>query len=76
MASFGIFCPKIILDKSQFQVQEVKKNWKYKDTFIMSILKIGIILVPLFFPISYLLEPKVEICLRYFMAKNSQKQPL
>ena len=42
----------------------------------MSISKIGIIFVPLFFLISDLLEPKVEICLRYFLDKNSPKQPL
>ena len=41
----------------------------------MSILKV-IYSVPLFFQISYLLLPNIEICLKYFLDKNSQKQPL
>ena len=41
----------------------------------MSILKV-IYLAALFFQISYSLVPKIEICLKYFLDKNSQKQPL
>ena len=33
-------------------------------------------MVPSFVLISYLLVPKIEICLKYFMDKNSKKQPL
>ena len=42
----------------------------------MSISKVDILVVPLFFLISYLLLPKIEICLKYFLDKNAQKQPL
>ena len=41
----------------------------------MSILKV-IYLVPYYFQISYLLVPKIEICLKYFLDKNHKKQPL
>ena len=30
----------------------------------------------IFFQISYPLVPKIKICLKYFLDKNSQKQPL
>ena len=39
----------------------------------MSILKV-IYLVNLFFRFSYLLVPKIEICLNYFLDKNPKKQ--
>ena len=32
--------------------------------------------MPLFFQISYLLVPKIKICLKYFLDKNFQKQQL
>ena len=41
----------------------------------MSILKVDY-LVPLFFLISYSLVLKIESCLKYFLDKNFQKQPL
>ena len=41
----------------------------------MSILKV-IYLAALFFQIFYSLVIKIEICLKYFLDKNSQKQPL
>ena len=41
----------------------------------MSILKVTF-LAALFFQISYSLVPKIEICLKYFLEKNFQKQPL
>ena len=30
----------------------------------------------LFFQIVYLFVPKIEICLKYFLDKNLQKQPM
>ena len=33
-------------------------------------------MVPLFFKIFYLLESTIEICLKYFLDKKSQKQTL
>jgi hypothetical protein len=53
--------------------KEIKKN---KGSIFMSTFKIGITEVPLFFQILYLLLPKIEISRRYFLAKNSPKQPL
>ena len=41
----------------------------------MSFLKV-IYLAALFFQISYSLVPKIGTCLKYFLDKNSQKQPL
>ena len=41
----------------------------------MLILKVDY-LVTLIFQMSYLLVPKIEICLKYFLDKNGQKQPL
>ena len=43
---------------------------------VLSTLKFDIVIVPLFFLSSYLLVPKIEICLKYFLDKNAQKQPL
>ena len=36
----------------------------------MSILKVDITIVPLFFLISYSLVPKLKICPKYFLNKN------
>ena len=52
-----------------------ERNKKNKGSILMSIFKVGITEVPLFFQILYLLLPKIEICRRYFLAKNSPKQP-
>ena len=41
----------------------------------MSILKVDY-LVTIFFQNSYSLVPKIKVCLKYFLDKNSQKQPL
>ena len=41
----------------------------------MSTFKIDITMRPLFSRISYLLVPKIEVCLKYFSDKNSPKQP-
>ena len=43
--------------------QGLKKTEKNKVTFIMFILKVDY-LVPIFFLISYSLEPEIEICLQ------------
>ena len=42
----------------------------------MSISKVDKMIVVSFFMISYLLVPKIEICLKYFLDKNPKKQPL
>ena len=42
----------------------------------MSILKVDIKIVPLFFQIFYSLLPKIEICFKYFFDKNPKKQSL
>ena len=52
------------------------KNSKIKGTFVKSILKVNARLVTLLFLIFYSLVPKIEIYLKYFLEKNSQKQPL
>ena len=53
------------------------KEWtilKNKGTLVMSILKVGILVAPLFFINSYSLVPKVEICLKYILfGQKSQK---
>ena len=41
----------------------------------MLILKVDY-LVPLIFQMFYLLVPEIEICLKYILDKNGQKQPL
>ena len=46
-----------------------------KGTFIVSILKADIMIVPLFSLMFYLLVHKIEICLKHFLDENSQKQP-
>ena len=42
----------------------------------MSILKVGITIVPLFFLNSYSLVPKLVICLKYFLNKDDNTQTL
>ena len=42
----------------------------------MSILKVDKTLVPSFFLIFYSLVSKIEICLKYILDKNTQKQSL
>ena len=52
----------------------LKKNEKYrkiKELLYMPILKVEIVVAPLFFMNSYSLVPKVEICL--FSDKNPKK---
>jgi hypothetical protein len=71
----GIFVQKVFETNLNFRHQREKKIWKSKGTFVMSIFKV-IYLEPLFFQISYLLLPRIEICLKYFLDKNPQKQPL
>ena len=41
-----------------------------------STFKIDITKVPLHFQISYFFVPKIEICMKYFLDKSLQKQPL
>ena len=45
-------------------------------TVVMLTFKIVIIQGPLFFLTSYLLVPKIQICLKYFWDTNPQKQSL
>ena len=42
---------------------------------VLSISKVDIVIVPLLYLISYLLVGKIEICLKYFLDKNTSKQP-
>ena len=68
----GCFWEFVICDKSQFQVPTSKKSEKVKSLFLCD-------LAPLFFLnvlLFYSLAPKIEICLKYFLDKNSQKPPL
>ena len=76
MFAFSGFCPKLKWDKSHYYAPLRKKSKKNKGSIFMSIFKVVIREVPLFFQILYLLLPKIEICRRYFLAKNSPKQPL
>ena len=41
----------------------------------MSMLKVDMTIVPLFYLIYYSLVPKIETCLKYFLDKNPPKQP-
>ena len=52
-----------------------KKSEKNKGTIVIPTFKIDITKVPLFFRIFYPLEPKIEICLKYFLDKSWQKLP-
>ena len=54
----------------------VVKSEKNKGPSVMSILKVDISIKGSSFLILYSLVPKLEICLKYFLDKNSQKQPL
>ena len=66
MAAFGNFCP--VQKLFEYEIRKVKvlllcQFWKLTN--------LGI-----FFQKSYSLAPKIEVCLKYFLHKNSQKQPL
>ena len=74
VAVLGNFCPNSIWDKSHLKVLINTKS-ESKGSFVTSILKV-IYLMPLFFHISNLLVPKIEICLKYYLDKNPQKQSL
>jgi hypothetical protein len=50
-----------------------KESEKNKDTFVLSILKVAIRIVLLFLQISYSLVLKIEMVLKYFLEKKSQK---
>ena len=68
----GIFVQKVFDTNVSLEKFEI---WKSKGTFVMSIIKIDY-LVTIFFQISYSLVPKIDICLKYLLDKNSLKQPL
>ena len=54
------------------------KEWeirKTKATFVISILKV-FYMVTIFFQVSYSLVPKIDIFLKWYLDKNSQKKPL
>ena len=70
------FLSKMYLRQISFLGTNENKIWKNNSTLVMSILKVDKLIMPLFFLISYSLVPKIEICLKYFMDKNSKKQPL
>ena len=52
------------------------KNQKKEMHFIMSILKVDITIVPLLFLFFYSFEPRIEICLKNFLDKNSPKKSM
>ena len=52
------------------------KIGKNEGTLVITTFKIDRMKVPLFFLILYSLVSKIEICLKYFLDKNFQKQPL
>ena len=52
------------------------KIGKNKGTLVITTFKIDSMKVPLFFLMFGLLVPKIEICLKYFLDKKFQKQPL
>ena len=82
MAAFGDFCPKSISHKSQFQAPNQSyftpnsNKSEKKGTFVMSILNIDYLVATYIFSFFNSLVPKIDICLKYFLDKNSQKQPL
>ena len=49
---------------------------KNKGSIVISTFKIDIMKVPLFFQVFYSLVFKIEICLKCFLDKYFQKQPL
>ena len=62
MTVFEIFCPKSIWDKSQFKLPKSKKSEKIKAQMLYQHFKVS-----LFFQFVYLLVPKIEIGLEYFL---------
>ena len=62
------------LDNLSHLYQQVK-IWNDNGTFVLSILKVAY-WVHYFIQISYTLVPKVQICVKYFLDKNLQQQPL
>ena len=71
MAAFFDFWTKSIWDKSQSLAQTSRKTEKIKALVLYQLLK-----VPLLFQNIYSLVTKIEICLKYFLDKVFQKQPL
>ena len=71
---WGILSKKYLRQISILGTKEYKIR-ENKGTFILSILKVVITRVPLFFPILHSLVPTIEICLRWFMDKNCPKRP-
>ena len=64
----SIFVRNVFETNVNFKYQGVK-NQKKVDTILISTFKIDITRVPLFFLIFYLLTPKIDICLKYFLTK-------
>ena len=71
----AIFVDKVFEIDLNFSNINKYKIRKAKGTFVLSNFKVNS-LVLLVFLILYSLVPKIEICLQYFLDKNSQKQSL
>ena len=68
------FVQKVIVTNLNSRHQRSTKM-KIKGNFVMSILKV-LLIMHLLFQVSYLLVPKIEICLKYFLDKNPKQRPL
>ena len=71
---FWNFCPKSIWCKSQSSVPKSKKSKKVKA--LLNISFESWLLGGYIFSEFYNSVPKIEVCLRYVLDKNSRKQPL
>ena len=71
---FLVFLSKKYLRQISILGTNNSEIWKKGTQF--TTFKIDMIKVTLFFQIFYSLVSKIDICLKYFSDKNSQKQPL
>ena len=75
MAALGIFFQKIF-DTNLICRHQGGKNQEDQSTIVLSAFKIDMPKVPIFFQIFHSLVPKIKICLKYFLDKNTQKRSL
>ena len=70
MAAFENFVRKVFDATLNFRYQRVR-NPKIKATFLMSILKVDYKIGYIFSELLLIGIPKIEVCLKYFLDKNS-----
>jgi len=75
MTAFEKKIQKVFETNINFRYQGVKNLKKYRHFCYMNFKSSFDNSALIFFLISYSLVPKIEICLKYFLNKNSKKQP-